>query len=147
MERPNTIFGLKAKHAELTALRRRYRAEIRKLTVDIDHLDAAIRLFDPNADASPLKEYIIKHKATKGTVKRFVLKCLRESSEPLTSRQITEMWTADRGLVPDDATYTTLRKRIGACIKNCARQGLVEDCGQTTAHGEYGPYKLWKIGR
>ena len=51
-DRPNTVSGLVAKHAELTALREKYRAEIKKLTVDIDHLDAAIRLFDPNADTS-----------------------------------------------------------------------------------------------
>ncbi len=38
-DRPNTVSGLVAKHAELTALREAYRAEIKKLTVDIDHLD------------------------------------------------------------------------------------------------------------
>jgi hypothetical protein len=144
-DRPNTVAGLVAKHAELTALRERYKAEIKKLTVDIDHLDAAIRLFDPNADTSAIKEYVTKHRAPKGSVKRFVLNSLRESSEPLTSRQITEMWVADRGLVADEATYVTIRKRIGACIKNCATQGLIEQCGQTEDHGEYGPYKMWAI--
>ena len=146
-DRPNTEAGLVAKHTELTVLRDRYRAEIRKLTVDIDHLDAAIRLFDSAADTSPLKEYVTKHKAQKGTVKRFVLNRLRESSEPLTSRQLTEMWVAERGLSPDEATYSTLRKRIGACIKSCAVRGLVEERGFTTDHGEYGPYKLWTIAR
>lgn len=146
-DRPNTVAGLVAKHAELTALRERHKAEIKKLTVDIDHLDAAIRLFDPNADTSAIKEYVTKHRAQKGTVKRFVLSRLRESSEPLTSRQITEMWVADRGLVADEATYVTIRKRIGACIKTCASQSLIEERGQTVGHGEYGPYKLWAIKR
>jgi hypothetical protein len=146
-DRPNTVAGLVAKHAELTALREKYRAEIKKLTVDIDHLDAAIRLFDPNADTSAIKENVTKHRAQKGSVKRFVLNTLRESSEPITSRQITELWVADRGLVADEATYTTIRKRIGACIKTCVNQGLIEDCGQTINHDAKGPYKLWKLKR
>lgn len=53
LERPNTVAGLVAKHKELCDLRERYRHEIKKLTVDIDHLDACIRLFDPAADTSP----------------------------------------------------------------------------------------------
>ena len=128
-DRPNTVAGLVAKHAELTELRERYKAEIKKLTVDIDHLDAAIRLFDPNADTSAIKEYVTKHRAQKGSVKRFVLNAFREAKDPLTSRQITEMWLYDRGLVADDATVTAIRKRIGACIKTCVNQGLIEECG------------------
>lgn len=144
-DRPNTVSGLVAKHAELSELRERYKAEIKKLTVDIDHLDAAIRLFDPNADTSAIKQYVVKHRAQKGSVKRFVLNRIREASGPLTSRQITEMWVADRGLVADEATYAALRKRIGACIKSCVGQGLIEDRGWTKDHGVNGPYKLWAL--
>ena len=146
-DRPNTVAGLVAKHRELMALRDKYRAEIKKLTVDIDHLDAAIRLFDPQADTSPIKEYVTKHRAQKGSVKKFVLTSFREATAPLTSRQITEMWVADRGLVADEATYTTIRKRIGACIKTCVTQGLIEDRGWTDNHDENGPYKLWVLKR
>lgn len=146
-DRPNTVAGLVAKHDELTALRERYRAEIKKLTVDIDHLDAAMRLFDPNADTSPIKEYVTKHRAQKGSVKRFILNTFREATEPLTSRQIAELWLQDRNLVADDATTTTIRKRIGAAIKTCVGQGLVEECGWTDNHDSNGPYKLWKLKR
>ena len=146
-DRPNTVAGLVAKHAELVALREKYRAEIKKLTVDIDHLDAAIRMFDPDAETYAIKEYVTKHRAQKGTVKRFILGTLREASAPMTSRQLTELWAADRGLVADEATITTIRKRVGACIKSCVGQGLIEECGLTTDHGEFGPYKLWQVKR
>ncbi|MEL6474602.1 MAG: hypothetical protein AAFQ21_11000 [Pseudomonadota bacterium] len=146
-DRPNTVAGLIAKHKELTALRDRYKAEIKKLTVDIDHLDAAVRLFDPDADTYAIKQYVTKHRAQKGEVKRFVLDSLREASEPLTSRQITEAWVADRGLQADEATINAIRKRIGACIKTCVQQGLVESVGQTGGEGGYGPYKLWRLRR
>ena len=144
-ERPNTVSGLLAKHKELSDLRERYKAEIKKLTVDIDHLDAAVRLFDPAHDHSGIKEYVVKHRAQKGSVKRFVLGQFREASEPITSRQITVAWAEDRGLEADEATLSILRKRIGACIKSCVTQGLIEDVGWTEDHGENGPYKLWRL--
>lgn len=144
-ERPNTVSGLVAKHAELNALRDKYKAEIKKLTVDIDHLDAAIRLFDPQAETYAIKEYVTKHRAEKGSVKRFVLNTFREASGPLTSRQITEKWAEDRGLAADEATLNTLRKRIGACIKTCVNQGLIVEQGWTDNHDANGPYKLWVL--
>lgn len=146
-ERPNTVAGLIAKHKELCDLRDRYHAEIKKLTVDIDHLDACIRLFDPAADTSEIKQYVTRHRATKGTVKRFVLNTLREATKPMTSRQITELWAKDRGLNADEATLSIIRKRVGACIKVCVNQGLVVSTGQTTDHGAFGPYKLWSLKR
>jgi hypothetical protein len=144
-ERPNTVAGLVAKHKELCDLRDRYRKEIKKLTVDIDHLDACLRLFDPNADTYAIKEYVTKHRAEKGSVKRFVLSALREADRPLTSRELCEMWASDRGLSADDATLVILRKRIGACIKSCVNQGLVECAGKTADHDAWGPYKLWRL--
>lgn len=146
-ERPNTVAGLVAKHKELCDLRERYRAEIKKLTIDIDHLDACLRLFDPAAETPSIKSYVTQHRATKGTVKRFVLSTLREAKAPMTSRQITELWLLDRGLQADDVTVTAIRKRIGACIKSCVDQGLIVSTGQTTEHGEFGPYKLWQLKR
>lgn len=143
-ERPNTVAGLVAKHKELSDLRDRYKAEIKKLTVDIDHLDACIRLFDPNAETYAIKEYVTKHRAEKGSVKRFVLNTLRESPEPMTSRQLCEAWAQDRGLQADEATLSILRKRIGACVKTCANQGLIATVGKTPGNNGFGPYKLWK---
>jgi hypothetical protein len=144
-ERPNTVAGLVSKHKELSALRDQYKAEIKKLTVDIDHLEASIRLFDPDADFRIIQKHVVKHRAEKGSVKRFVLSTFREAGEPMTSRRITELWCEDRGLDADEATYNTIRKRIGACIKTCVNQGLIEDCGWTSKHDANGPYKLWKL--
>lgn len=144
-ERPNTVSGLQAKHTELLALREQYKAEIKKLTVDIDHLEASIRLFDPNAEFRAIQKHVVKHRAEKGSVKRFVLNTFRDAKEPMTSRQVTELWCADRGLSADEATLNTIRKRIGACIKTCVQQGLIVDCGWTEDHGVNGPYKLWRL--
>jgi len=40
-----------------------------------------------------------------------------------------------------------IMKRVGACIKACVGQGLVEECGWTENHDANGPYKLWQLKR
>lgn len=127
MERPNTVAGLNAKLAELVRYRKALEAEVRKVTCDIDHLEAAIRLFDPETTSAAIKRYVVKHRAKKGALKRFVLNALREAGRPLTSRDITEAWIADRGLRTDEATFTVLRKRVGACLITARKAGLVVD--------------------
>jgi hypothetical protein len=37
-------------------------ADVRKVTCDLDHLDACIRLFDPQADTRAVKRYATKHR-------------------------------------------------------------------------------------
>jgi anti-sigma factor RsiW len=131
-ERPNTVSGLNAKRDELLAYRKALHAEVRKVTCDIDHLEACIRLFDPDTAPAAFKRYIVQHRAEKGTVRRFIMRLLREASGPLTSRQIAEAWVADRGLRCDEQTAVVIRKRVGAALtalrnQNVARQeGMID---------------------
>jgi len=138
MERPNTVSGLIAKRDELLKLRKSLEAEVRKLTCDIDHLDAAIALFDPAQTPKAVQRYVTKHRAKKGSVTPFVVKFLRQAKEPVTSRDITEAWMAARNLRADDATFVIIRKRIGACLTKLRQQGLI-------AGVEAGEYKVWSI--
>ncbi len=41
------------------------------MTCDIDHLEAAIKLFNPDSAVVAIKAYIVQHRAKKGTVTRF----------------------------------------------------------------------------
>ena len=78
-DRPNTVSGLNAKRDELLAYRKALHAEVRKVTCDIDHLEACIRLFDPDATPSAVKRYVVRHRAKKGTVRSFILATLRDA--------------------------------------------------------------------
>ncbi len=71
VERPNTVSGLHAKREELIRYRASLEAEIVKVTCDIDHLEATIRLFNPDSSLAAFKAYIVQHRAKKGTVTRF----------------------------------------------------------------------------
>ena len=138
MERPNTVAGLTAKRDELIKLRKGLEVEIKKLTCDIDHLDAVIGLFDPAQTPRSIQRYVTKHRAKKGSVTPFVVKFLRQAKAPVTSRDITEAWIAARGLRTDDATFVIIRKRIGACLTKLRVQGHITGVMS-------GEYKAWTV--
>jgi hypothetical protein len=139
VERPNTIAGLQAKRKQLVKLRADLEADVRKVTCDLDHLDACIRLFDPSADtAAAIKRYATKHRAKKGQMKRFVLDRLKAASGPITSLDIAEAWIADRGLKADHGTRVMIRKRVGACLATLKRAGFASVAYQDGVHNYLG---------
>lgn len=144
-DRPNTVSGLLSKHKDLSLLREKYRDEVKKITLDLYHLEATIRLFDPEASANELKQNVARRRAAKGSIKRFVLSTLREAPEPMTSRQLAELWTEECGLDADEGTINAMRRRVSSCIKASVKQGLLEEVGLSTDHDANGPYKLWRI--
>lgn len=140
MNRPNTVAGLMEKRAEITGLIKFHRQELQKLVCDLDHVDAAIRLFEPDADLKVTpKRYPTKHRAFKGEMMRFVLRALREADGALTSLDITKAQIADRGLKADPATVVLLRKRVGACLTKLKGDGVVRSVPLD------GPYKGWAL--
>jgi hypothetical protein len=65
-ERPNTVAGLIAKRDELFRYREQLEAEHRKVTVDIDHLEGSIKLFDPRTSSDVIRNHVVRHRARKG---------------------------------------------------------------------------------
>jgi hypothetical protein len=126
MERPNTIAGLQAKRKQLVKLRKDLERDARKVTCDLDHIDACIRLFDPAADtAAAIQRYATKHRARKGQMRRFVLDQFKGATGPITSLTITEAWVAERGLRTDHGTLVMIRKRVGACLNTLGHAGFI----------------------
>ncbi len=143
-ERPNTVSGLKAKHKELTALRKKYVSELQRLNADIEHLSACILIFDPTAHEYKMKAHVTSPRAARGSVKTFVLSALREASEPLTTRQLCEAWIEGRGIEIGEKSIFTAGRRISSSISSCVRQGLVERAivnGETPSTTR----RCWKI--
>jgi hypothetical protein len=132
-ERPNTISGLHAKRDELVRYRKQLQAEMRKVTTDIDHLEAAARLFEGGKASLPFTSlggrYTVRHRARKGTVRKFILAQLRTATAPLTSADLADAWLKDRGLKPDDDTRIVIRKRIGAALIALRNQGVARNEG------------------
>lgn len=140
-ERPNTLAGLVEKRAQLAGMLNYHRAEIRKVICDLDHIDATIRMFDPDADVSRVVRYPTKHRATKGEASRFILLMLKKATAPLTSLDIVQAQIKARGLKADDQTVVLMRKRVGATLSAQQRLGVVRSIPQP------GPYKGWELVR
>jgi hypothetical protein len=58
VERPNTLAGLVEKRAAIAGQILHTRATPRQLIIDLDHVDAAIRIFDPSYDIEGIRQKI-----------------------------------------------------------------------------------------
>jgi hypothetical protein len=119
---------------------------LRKLIVDLDHIDGAIRLFDPDYDIASIRDKPVHPAqiARRGDSIRLILDLLREATEPLTTKQIALQVMAHRGLnTVDDALVMTMTRRVGASLRTYKTNGAV----RSIKDGRYGKYDLWEIAR
>jgi hypothetical protein len=130
MENEHVLSGLTRKRAEIAGQIEHTQATLRKLVIDLDAIDAAIRIFDPEADIGAIKAktYPPRHAAFRGEMMRHVMGCLRMATEPLTSRDIATVVMKARGLNPEDAELlVTIRERVGACMWKLKQAGYVRE--------------------
>jgi hypothetical protein len=146
IERPNTVAGLVAKRSEIAGKIDAGREELKQLIVDLDHIDAAIRLFDPNYDIGGIRPKPV-HPAQivrRGDSIRLIFDLLRAAPEPMTTKQIALQVMAARGLnAIDDALVLTITRRVGASLRGYKENGAV----RSIRDGRYGKYDLWEIAR
>lgn len=127
-DHPNLLNGLVAKRAELAGQIEANQQQLRKLIVELDAIEATIRIFDPDIDMMAIHPRPVppRHAAFKGEVTRIVFKALREAKQPLTSRDIAKILMRERGLNVDDRDVVVMMtKRVGACLKTKKNQGYV----------------------
>lgn len=143
MKNDHVLSGLIAKRAELAGRIEFMQREMRDLVNSIGHVDAAIRLFDPNADVDDIKpKFPPRFHAFKGEVSRLVLDGLRKANGPLPVHELTLIVAAGRGLSPDEKPFMrVLSRRVGACLRNLRKKGLVR------LQREMGQAGLWEIAR
>lgn len=127
-DRPNTLSGLIDKRREIAGKIEHHQNALRQATADLDHLDATIRLFDPDADLEAIwpRPYPPRNQAFRGEVTRVILTALRHADGPLTSHQLAERLMAERGLdVNDRALKKTMVKRVGSSLRDMRKKGRV----------------------
>jgi hypothetical protein len=130
MENEHVLGGLTRKRGELAGQIEHTQAQLRRLVTELDTIDAAIRLFDPNADLGSIKQrlYPPRHQAFRGEMMRHVMGALRIAEKPVTSRDIAATVMKGRGLNPDDLELSgVIRKRVGACLWKLKQSGLARE--------------------
>lgn len=144
MADPHVLTGLIAKRAEIAGQIEHAQDTLRQLVIDLDHVDAAIHIFDPSIELEEIKARPVppKHHAFRGEVSRIVLTALRNAKRPLTTADVAQRVMAERGLDTGNVRLLkTIAKRTGACLRHWEKRGA--------AAKKPGPDKfmLWEIAR
>ena len=128
MEHEHVLSGLARKRAELAGEADALRTRLAQITADLGHLDAAIRLFDPEYDLAAIrpKRQRLPDVARPGEMSRFVLDALREATEPIPTPAIAARLIAERGLdARDRPLVRNLTKRVCMALRHQEQRGTV----------------------
>jgi hypothetical protein len=124
----HTLAGLVAKRAEIAGRIEALQIEMREMIIALEHLDAAIKLFDPDYAIENIRPKPVPavYKAFPGDTLRMVLGLLRESKSPLSTKQITLHVMAARGVdTSDKQAFELFRHRVGATLRHHRKKGLI----------------------
>ena len=88
----NVIAGLTRKRAELAGRIEHTQTALCQLIIDLDNLDATLRLFEPDIDLEEIrpKPFPPRNAAFRGEVSRIVFASIRQATGPLTSHDIAQ---------------------------------------------------------
>lgn len=142
MENEHVVSGLMKKRAELAGMIEHHQTVLRQLIIDLDSVDATIRLFVPDADLQEVKPKPFPPRAVafKGEVARVVFAALRSHSGPMTAQELAQHYMAERGLnTADKALVKAVGKRIGSCLRHHRNRGTLR-----STEGA-GGFLLWEI--
>lgn len=141
-EAPNTVSGLIRKRKEIAGQIEDAQLRLRQAIIDLDNIDATIRLFRPDIDLEEISPSPLppRHSAYKGEMSRIILSALRDSGRAMTSKEVTFHVMAARGLnVHDLRLVRLIQKRVGAALKHWRVRGVLQ-----AAKGP-GSFLLWEV--
>ena len=136
--------ALKRKRADMTGRIARCHAELTKLSDDLKHLDATLRLFAPDFVAESVRPKIFKPPESwskRGEMSRAVLSILRVAKEPLNTREIADALVRQRGLDHSPGILDVMVRRTGCALRGHRAKGLVRSIEET------GLWLQWEIVR
>lgn len=139
----HAITALRDKRGELAGQIDALQDQLRQSYIDMDHIDATLRMFQPDIELDEIKPKPLppRHRAFKGQVTRSILAMLRKEG-PMDARAITLRLMAERELnVNDSGLQKAMHKRIGAALRNLRERTLVQ-----SERGKSG-LLVWQISR
>ena len=142
MAEPHVVMAFVAKRAEIAGRIEHTQTNLRQLIIDLDNLDATLRLFKPNIDIEEIRPKPLppRNQAFRGEVSRLILSAPRQLDRPFTTHDLARHVMAERGLnTTDKRLVRTIGKRVGSSMGHLKHGGLVRS--------EKGPgqYQLWEI--
>lgn len=134
VDNQQALHALTRKYGEISGKIGKARLALQKLTAELEHIDAAIRIFDPTISIRKIRAKNVSRRDPrfKGEMTRIVLDVLRDASMPPTPREITQHLMAARGLAPEDRElFDVVLKRVRACLRAQRIHGLIRPLATT----------------
>ena len=145
MAESHAVSGLAAKRSELTGLIAHYQGEIKRLAVDVTHLDAAIKILAPEFDLRTIRSKEYRKSSSifnYGDALVQVLDVMREAGEPITSIQIVQALLV-KNVGSDEQDYNCAAKHVNNALHRLRKKNMVELCGNVPGKGK--GMNLWKL--
>ncbi|MDR4513639.1 hypothetical protein [Nitrosomonas sp.] len=143
MSESHVLSGLVAKRSELSGLIHHYQSEIDRISGDLRHIDASIKIFSPEFDLRTVrpKEHRKRNIYFKnGECQRLILDILRDSASELTSRAIAESIAKIKRIDPETEIIEQFRRNALGALKKLEKKGLV------IRHDSDGMASAWELG-
>lgn len=134
------ISGLISKRNELAGLAEHHAQELDRLDADLKHLDAAIKLFDPEMDLRtlPPKRFREANRIFRqGESNRLMLEVLREAGGTLNTLEIAQRIADKKKL--DESLVKTVRDTILDSLRRAEKKGVLRQMGRE------GMALLWQL--
>ena len=150
MAESHVISGLVAKRSELDGIIQFHRNEIQRLSGDVGHLDAAIKLFDSGYDLRTIKPTAHRQGNpyfSHGEIPKLILDALRVANgEPLSTRQIGESLIHFNGISLDSIEdWNVVLKPVLSALKRMEKKNVVKMVGRKSDSMHGSPPMLWQI--
>jgi hypothetical protein len=128
-DRSHALSGLVAKRAEIAGRIVEARTVLRQLIVDLDNIDAAIRIFDPNYDVDSIQPKAVAplHGISfRGEFVRLILDMMRNAKGPVTTNEVALHVMRQRGLnTADTALLALFNRRMRALLYHYRDRGMI----------------------
>lgn len=123
------LSGLAQRRTKVMVEISRLKSELRDAVIQLDHIEATMRMFDPQIDFRALgaRGDLPVDPAQHGEIMRVVLAELVDAGRPLSTAALVDLIIRARGLDRTDAKLRqTLGKRLGASLRYTERvRGLI----------------------
>lgn len=137
------VTGLVAKRAELAGELESTHARLRELVDQLGHLDATLRLVAPDMEVEAIRPKAFRPPddwSKRGQMSRLVLSILRQSREPLTSREIAAQMLLERAMdTEDQRMLRVMTKRVSTALRD------QRDRGRVSSLEGPGTFHLWVV--
>jgi len=143
MEDTFIVSGLAKRRAALAGDIGRMQTQLRQMLIDLETLDAAIRIFDADFPIQEIKPKGLRPASnwtTRGEFVRLIFSILRKASEPLSAQDIAREVMVFKQLdTNNQRDMALMRKRVSYALVKKRKSG------QLRSHWGPGPYVLWEI--